>query len=99
MQTLRVSSLFVMLLLSTISSCKVNKSSFTLSTVFAASLLFVLLIRFDMLILQFGSVFSANDFSDKSLSKTVFAGSLVALLIPTCKIMLSGQKFNSISEK
>ena len=88
-----------MLLLSAMSSCKVNKSSFTLSTVFAASLLSILLIRFDMLILQFASVFSIKDFSDKSLSKTVLAGFLAALLVPTCKIMLSGQKFNSISEK
>ena len=88
-----------MLLLSIISSCKVNKTSFTLSTVFAASLLSVLLIRFNVLILQFGNVFSIKDFSDKSLSKTVFAGSLAALLVPTCKIMLSGQKFNLISEK
>ena len=81
----------LMLPLSIMRSCSVEKCWLKLLTVSEALALSVLKINLEMQMFQSGKAFSTKD---KSLSNTILDVSLTVLFVPICSIIFFGHFFN-----
>ena len=84
----RLSPALLILLLSMMSSCSVDKCWLTLLTVSEALALSVLKVKLKIQKLQSGKAFSTNAFKDKILSNTILDVSLTVLFVPISQYVM-----------